>query len=82
MSNSAELDAGIAISSAFVVGYTRGEHSCRPLTSVSINVNFARIQRSFAAYGRFSALFHLLSVNGTVAPGILGSTCTWGWLVS
>jgi hypothetical protein len=49
MSNSAELDAGIAISSAFVVGYTRVNTAAGPLTGVSITVNFARIRRSFAA---------------------------------
>ena len=48
MFDSAVLDARIAISSAFVVGYTRVNTAARPLTSVSITVNFARYRRSFA----------------------------------
>ena len=46
MSNSAVLDARIAISSVFVAGYTRVNTDAGPLTNVFITVNFARILRT------------------------------------
>ena len=78
MFDSAVLDARIAISSAFVIGYTRVNTAARPLTSVSITVSFACIRRT-AVLGGFSVPFRLLSINGAVVPDIRGSTCTWGW---
>ena len=73
----AELNAGRAICSVFVVDYMRATTVVRPPTNVYMTVSFVGTLRSSAAQRTFTAMHRLFSAHDAVALDIPGSMRMW-----